>query len=336
MARKFNVSILGNGRIGEAILYYFKKNNIIGRVDFLTDEQQLKNYDLLIGALPGGIGLRCLELALKYRRHLIDISDVEPEYYLRKKKEAKRKGIVIIAGCGFCPGLVNFILGRELFSHGDINEVEIKAGSLSPKRFFFPFLWCFEDLILEHQIPSWQIISGRKTKLPPFCGYRKEKILGIEAESYFSASGFENLLNKINVKNLKCRVIRPYGFMAFFHFLQNQGFLKKENIRIVKGILENKKEDNFTLAEIMILAKNKKIVWQLRSFAKGREKFNSMQKITASVPAVIGKFLLEGRIRKKGILFMQDLAREKSIFTGLLKEVKKEGILIRRSSTYCN
>ena len=126
--------------------------------------EEIKNFDLLIGALPGEVGEKGLRLALKYKKDLIDISDLEPEFYLKKKGDIEREKIMVIPGCGFCPGLVNFILGWERINQEKIREIEIKAGTLSPKKFFFPFLWCFEDSILEHQIPSWQIVDGKGPK----------------------------------------------------------------------------------------------------------------------------------------------------------------------------
>ena len=124
---------------------------------------------------------------------------------------------------------------------------------------------------MEHQIPSWQIIKGKKKKLPPFAGLQKEKFFGIKAESYLCASGFENLLEKPELKSFQCRVVRPDGFMTFFNFLQNQGFLKKENLMLSKKILEAPKEDNFTLSEIILSTKSKKILWRLKSHSRKKK-----------------------------------------------------------------
>ncbi len=212
------VLILGKGRIGKSIKYYFKKIKFPVQVNFFLKEKEVKNSSLLIGALPGEMGEKSLNLALKYKKDLIDLADLEAEFYLKKKREIEKKGITVISGCGFCPGLVNFILGQEISNNKNIKEIEIKVGTLSKRKNFFPFLWCFEDLTLEHQISSQQRISGRKIKFPPFVGYQKEKIYGIEAESYFSQSGFDNLIDYLKIQNFKFRVIRPLGFFGFFNF----------------------------------------------------------------------------------------------------------------------
>lgn len=325
------IVILGNGRIARAISYYLGKN-IPGRQAILlakyTDE--IKGCDLIIGALAGGLGQDCLKLALRHKKPLIDVSDLDAEFYLERKTRIEKSGITVIAGCGFSPGLVNLILGKELSTRSDILGIEIKAGSLSPKKHFFPFLWCFEDLVLEHQISSRQIINGKKKKLAPFAGYQKEEFFGIRAESYLCASGFENLLDNPKLKNFQCRVVRPEGFMAFFNFLKNQGFLNKENLMLSKKVLEAPKENNFTLCDVTISAKSQRITWHLKSYSNKGEKLNSMQKITASVPALTAKLLLEKKIKQTGLVFMENLGRDKLIFGSVLSGLRKEGIAISK------
>jgi len=55
-----------------------------------------------------------------------------------------------------------------------------------------------------------------------------------------------------------------------------------------------------------------------------------MQKITASVPAAVGRLLLDGKIERKGLVFLEDLAADKTIFQALIDGVKKQGVTIVR------
>jgi len=324
------ILILGKGRIGQAIFHYLKKLKATKKVAFFSNGKEAKDCDLLIGALPGEVGEKSLEVALKYKKDLIDVSDLEPEFYLNKGKQIKRKGMTVIPGCGFCPGLINLILGRERAGNKNIKEIEIKTGNLSPKKFFFPFLWCFEDLIWEHQNPSWQIINGKKRKFPPFSGYQRENFLGIESETYFGQGGFENLIDVFKIRNFKFRIIRPFGFFNFSQFLENQGFLKKKNLETTKKILESQKEDNFTMAEIKILTKKSKIIWKIKSFSKKNEKLNSMQKTAGIMPAIILNLLSRDKMKSKGISFLEEIGKNKELFQKISAKLKEEGILINR------
>jgi lysine 6-dehydrogenase len=330
MSKKFKVGVIGNGRIGRASLYYLKHSPLIKKAAFVNSPIQAKDFDLLVGALPGYIGQRCLGLALKYGKNLIDLSDVDPPGYLKKEKEIRRRGITVIPGCGFSPGLTNFILGRELSILKNVFSVEIMAGSLSKKRYYYPFLWCFEDIVVEHTIPSYQLIDGKKKKFPVFAEYRKENFFGIPAESYLCASGFENVLDKTGVKNCFCRVVRPQGFMDFFKFLLSYGFLNSRDIPQTKKKLEKNQQDNLTLAQIDFICGNHKISWSMSTFSKSKEKLNSMQKITSAVPVVAAEMLSDGIIDQKGLLFMEELASDPVIFKRMIKGAKEKGILIKR------
>lgn len=325
-----NVGIFGDGRIARAVAFFF--NSIKGcRAHLLSSDLQARDCSLLVGALAGDLGEKCLALALRYKKNLIDISDVDPPYYLKHKKQIAGSGITVIPGCGFSPGLTNFILGSEFVLLQKKPSVAVKAGSLSKKKAYYPFLWCFEDLILEHHLPSWQVAGGKKMKFPPFAGYQKESFFGIDSESYYCASGFENVLDKVRVNNFACRVVRPAGFMQFFYFMKNYGFFLPENMPVAKKTLEARTEDNITLGEISIKTKTKAVVWLMKAAARKSEKLNSMQKITASVPAVVGSWILDGKLPGRGLLFMEDLGKEQRFRKALFMGIKRFGVTVTRT-----
>ncbi|HNX80730.1 MAG TPA: hypothetical protein PKL77_01105 [Candidatus Omnitrophota bacterium] len=323
------IGIFGDGRIARAVAFFFNRRAGC-KAELLNQDTQARGCDLLVGALAGDLGEKCLTLALRYKKNLVDISDVDPPYYLQYKKQIAQSGITVIPGCGFSPGLTNFILGMEFPALQKGPSLTVKAGSLSKKKAYYPFLWCFEDLILEHHLPSWQIVAGKKKKFPPFAGYQKESFFGIDAESYYCASGFENILDKVCVKDFSCRVVRPTGFMPFFCFLKNYGFFEKKNMLFAKSALEAKKEDNITLGEISITTRSQTIVWLIKASAKKNEQFNSMQKITASVPVVVGSLLLDGELGGRGLMFMEDVGRQQCWKRVLFSGIKRFGVTVTR------
>ncbi len=320
---KKKILIFGKGRIGRAFFYLLKKKGF--RVNFWKKNSNLKNYDIFLGALPGKVGKLSLKYALKYKKDLIDLSDLEAEIYLKKKKEIKKAKICVLPNCGFCPGLLNFLISFFAKKLKEIKKIEVFAGTLSPQKFFYPFLWCFEDLILEHELSSIQLINGKKKRFPPFSGLKREKFFGILAESYFALSGFEQLMKKLKIKNFIFRVVRPYGFFEFYNFLKNHGFLNKENFEKTKRILERKIEDNLTFGKIKIETKKEKLSLVVKSFSKKKEKLNSMQKISVVFPLEVLKKLIEGEI-KKGLIFPEDLAKE-NFSKGIFKNLRKNSLI---------
>jgi len=323
-----NIIIFGKGRIGKAVECYLKKQNLNIKVSFLNNDMDAKKADLIISALPGDIGEKALKLALKYKKDLIDIADVEHSFYFKNKKKIKEKGILVIPNAGFSPGLVNFICGREV-KNNKVDTIEILGGSLSTKEFSFPFLWCFDDLIETYQSKPVFLKNGRKITAPHFYNYKNEKIKKIEAETYLDDC-LCSLIDTLKVKNIRYRLIRNFGFKYFFKYLENYGFFKDENIDITRKILEAKKQDNFTIGEVRIRAGKNKIVWKMETFSKKDEPLNSMQKITAIFPALLVKEVLKGNINKKGLFFPEHLGQNKDLFQKIISQTKKQISLVRR------
>jgi len=315
------IVILGKGKIGKAVKYYLKKLNLNVKVGFFNTKKDIKDCDLLISALSGDAGELALELALKYRKNLIDIADLDYEFYLKNKNNIKKAEILVIPFAGFSPGLVNFICGREV-KNNNVKEIEILAGSLSKEKDSFPFLWCFEDLIEGHELKA-TIIKNGKIKKPAFSDYRKQKIEKINTETYL-AEGLGSLVDNLKVKNMSYRIIRNIGFYELFKSLENQGLLDEKNIELTQRKLESRKQDNLTIGVIKIKTDKKEIIWKMKAFSKENELLNSMQKITAIFPALLVKEILKGNIVQKGLIFSEQLGRDKDLFNRILKEVKKE------------
>lgn len=338
MKKNLKILILGKGKIGQAIAYYLKKLKAAKKVAFFTKEKEVKNFDVLIGALPSEVAEKGLELALKYKKDLIDVSALPISFYSKFEKEILKKGIKVIPGCGFSPGLVNLIVGFESQNFEKINNIEIAAGTLSQNSdFFFPFTWCFEDLIEQHLYRASIIKNGKKINLPPFSGYRKEKLKEVgEFESYF-VEEWNSLFYSLKPKNISFRVIRPIGFYHFFQYLKNYGFFRKENLPFVEKILTKRKEGNVTVAVIKISGirqkKKKEVIWKVFSFAKKEEKLNSMQKITALVPIIILNLISQNKIKDKGILFLEEIGKNKKLFGEIIKKIKNEKTIILKSQS---
>ncbi|MDD5145206.1 MAG: saccharopine dehydrogenase C-terminal domain-containing protein [Candidatus Pacebacteria bacterium] len=336
MKKDLKVLILGKGNVGRAVACYLRKLKATKKVAFFTDEKKVKNFDVLIGALPSQVGKKGLELALKYKKDLIDISAAPVNFYLKHKKEIQKKGIRVVPGCGVSPGLVNLIAGFGSGNFEKIKEIEISAGTLPWKiKHFFPFTWCFEDLVEEHLYRASVIKNGKKISLPPFSGYEKGKLKEVgEYETYLTEE-WNTLFYSIKPKNISFRVIRPVGFYYFFQYLKNHGFFKEENIPFAKDLLTKKKEDNITLILVKIKGKEgkkeKEIVWQAFSFAKKGEKLNSMQKITAIVPAVIFRLITKDKIKNRGIIYMEDLGKDKKLFREIIEEIKNDKSILVKS-----
>jgi lysine 6-dehydrogenase len=350
------VFVLGGGKIGKAVAHYLEKNKAISEIALFSDNpvdigkskkikviignvfdksktEILKNYDIIVGALPEESGREGLKLALKYKKDLIDISVVSISFYLGYLSEIERLGIRVIPGCGVSPGLTNLIVGFGMRNFNKNDEVEIGAGTLSVGQdYFFPFTWSFGDLIEEHLYRATIIKNGKQVKLAPFSGYKTEELRDIGKFESYLIEEWSTLPCSLSLKNLSFRVIRPVGFFHFFQFLKNHSFFTKKNIGFAEKLLTEKKKDNTTIIYIKIGSKSrqkKKFFWQVSSFSKRNEKLNSMQKITSLVPAFIIDVLLHKKIERKGLIFMEEIGKDENIFWEIINRLKKENIFVK-------
>ena len=325
------VLVVGDTRIGRAVKHFLGTCPGIGEIAFLGGKTDIGRFDILVGALAGDIGKQALQLAIKHKKNLVDIADIEPEFYLDRRKRIAAAGITVVPCCGFSPGLLDFILGRESRHPAIMESISVKAGTLCPEDFFFPFLWCFEDLVYAHRHGSRQKINHKFKKFSPFGGFTEETVAGIRAETYFSQSGFDNLLDVYPVRDFTFRVIRPQGFSGFFRFLDKHGFLDKRRLEETKKVLEGRKKDNITLAEITIGHQKGQIFWQVKSEAKKTGRMNSMQKITALLPALVAGEIAVGGLSGRGLVFMETLGRDEQFFKSMMRRIRQTGrVSVRR------
>ncbi|MHA1575885.1 MAG: saccharopine dehydrogenase NADP-binding domain-containing protein, partial [Candidatus Thorarchaeota archaeon] len=75
-----------------------------------TIKDIVKDFDLVIGALPWLIGYKALEAVIEAGKNIVDISFFE-EDPLSLDELAKEKGVTAIVDCGVAPGSSNIILG---------------------------------------------------------------------------------------------------------------------------------------------------------------------------------------------------------------------------------
>jgi saccharopine dehydrogenase-like NADP-dependent oxidoreductase len=322
-------AILGQGRVAHALQSLLAQSGL-GEGTLLAEPvADLSEYRLLLGTLAGGLGPRALELALRHGIDLIDLADLETDVFDERHGEIVDRGICVIPAAGFCPGLVNLILGHEL-ALGGVREVEVMAGSLSVTHpHYFPFLWCFEDMVMEFDGPSVQIVGGREKCFSPWADLREETIHGVKVESYLCQSGFENLARSAGVDTFTYRNLRPEGFHHLFKFLRGHGAFDEEHIDITKALLEHSQKDNLSLARITSLRDSTRRSWEIVAESPGDAPLNSIQRLTAGFALEVARLVIEGRIGGPGVHWSEELGHDQDLVTDVLAQLRKRGTTIQ-------
>jgi len=252
------IIILGAGMVGKAMAIDLSKKHDVTSVDIdsvslgylsknysintkildIYNEKELastvKDYDLVISAVPGFLGLKTMINVIKCKKNLVDISFL-PEDVLHLDKLAKENNVTVVMDCGVAPGMPNYIVGyyHELMT---VESIEYMVGGLPKERTFpfeykAPFSPC--DVVEEYTRPARLLENGHIVVKPAMSDVELmnfEKIGTLEA---FNSDGLRSLVYTLNdIPNMKEKTLRYPGHIKLIQALKASGFLDHEPILV--------------------------------------------------------------------------------------------------------
>ncbi len=124
-----------------ALNFLSGRSNIQTYLLDITDHGSLasviKDFDLVISAVPGFLGLQTMIQVINQKKDLIDISFL-PEDVNFLDSLAKEKNVTVVMDCGIAPGMPNYIIGYHN-ERMKLEEVQYMVGGL-PKIRKFPLV----------------------------------------------------------------------------------------------------------------------------------------------------------------------------------------------------
>lgn len=75
-----------------------------------TIKSIIKDFDLVIGAVPGFMGFQTMKAVIEAGKNMVDISFM-PEDFIQLDGLAKKHRVTVVADCGVAPGMGNIIPG---------------------------------------------------------------------------------------------------------------------------------------------------------------------------------------------------------------------------------
>jgi lysine 6-dehydrogenase len=194
---------------------------------------QVAEYDLVIGALPGHMGFRCLDEVISAGKHIVDISFM-PEDYLILDDLAKRKGVTAVVDCGVAPGMGNLILGH----HDRLMEVDsfrCYVGGLPIKRewpYEYKAVFSPIDVIEEYTRPARYVENSQviiREALSDLELIDFQKAGELEA---WNSDGLRSLITTMEIPNMIEKTLRYPGTTEYIKVLRDTGFFSYDEIEI--------------------------------------------------------------------------------------------------------
>lgn len=207
-------------------------------------------FDLVVGALPGFLGLRALEAVIDAGRSYVDISFL-PEDPRPLGARAREKGVVVLYDIGVAPGMSNVLLAHSARKVAPARFGRYVVGGLPVIR---RLPWEYEapfspiDVVEEYTRPA-RFRSGGELRVRPALSdpelFHFEALGTLEG---FLTDGLRSLLDTVDCPHLEEKTLRYPGHAERIRVLRDSGFFDDREVT-VGGARVNVRDFTFALLD---------------------------------------------------------------------------------------
>jgi len=365
------IIILGAGMVGKAMAIDLSKKYKVKSIDIdkesldflshnyeiesevvdVTNENALseaiKDYDLVISAVPGFLGLETIKRVIKNKKDLVDISFL-PEGVMNLDKMAKEHDVTVIMDCGVAPGMPNIIAGYYN-ERMKIENFEYMVGGLPKVRTFpfeykAPFSPC--DVIEEYTRPARFVENGKIVVKPAMSDLELIDFNRAGTLEAFNSDGLRSLIYTLkNIPNMKEKTLRFPGHIKMIQAFKAAGFFENEPIKVkgneivpfdvtseilFKAWKLNPEDREFTIMRIIVQGEEngvkKEIVYDLFDEYDPIEKLSSMARTTGFTGTAAADMILNNVFNEKGMFPPELVGKNPECFEYILEYLKDRDI----------
>jgi len=327
------------------------KKAIVDVADKSELAQAIKDFDMVISAVPGFLGMQTMIQIIKQKKDLVDISFL-PEDALSLNSLAKENNVTVVMDCGVAPGMPNYIAGYHN-ARMKIEEFEYMVGGLPkirtlPFEYKAPFSPC--DVIEEYMRPARYVENGNLIVRPPMSDPEYVDIDKIGTLEAFNTDGLRSLIYTMKkIPFMKEKTLRYPGHIKLIQALKNAGFFDKEHISIngaqiipfdfTSLILFNSwkigpEEPEFTVMRIKIRGTdngvNKEIIYELYDEFDTETKTSSMARTTGFTATGTAEMILNKTFTEKGVFPPELVGNNPECFEHIINYLRERNINLRK------
>jgi lysine 6-dehydrogenase len=371
-----NVLVLGSGLVGSPIavdlakdkscqvtVADFKKENlekipnklpIIKKEQDLTNPKKLKallkNYDIVLNALPGFLGFTTLKEIIKAGKNVVDIAFF-PEDPFELDELAKQNNVTAVVDCGVAPGMSNLLAGYVDSILDKTETILIYVGGLPVIREYpFEYKAGFSptDVIEEYTRPARYVENGKIVVRPALSDSEFINFSEIGTLEAFNSDGLRTLACTLNVPNMKEKTLRYPGHIEKMLLLRESGFFSKDEMEIngmkirpvdftsklLFPLWELKEGDEeFTIMKVIVEGEKdkKKLRYTYDLLDRHDDKTNtrSMARTTGYTATTILNLIFKGMFNRKGICPPEFIGQQPGCAEYVLNKLKEKKILYK-------
>jgi lysine 6-dehydrogenase len=250
-----NIIVLGAGLVGGVMAKDLAKNHNVTSVDIsqknldklegintictdvsdtTTLQNLIKDFDLVVGAVPGFMGYKMMKDVIEAGKNIVDIS-FYPEDPFGLDELAKEKGVVAVMDCGVAPGMGNIIFGHH-DSKMEINDYECLVGGLPEKRewpYEYQAVFSPIDVIEEYIRPARYVQHSQLITKEALSDTELIEFDEIGTLESWNSDGLRSLIKTMaHVPNMIEKTLRYPGCVEYLKVLRASGFFSYDAVEI--------------------------------------------------------------------------------------------------------
>lgn len=323
--------------------------------DTASIENAVRDYDLVIGAVPGFLGFEMMGAVIRAGKSMSDISFMGEDYF-QWDETAKKAGVTLFEDVGVTPGFSNVLIGSAVHQLDEVDDVDIYVTGL-PKEprepFNYKFVFSPDDCIEEYVRPSRFKQDGKIVELPALSLNQNYKFeipgLDLPEMEGFLTDGLRSLLKTIPAKNIREKTLRYPGTVARMEFLREFGLYDLDPVD-VKGhkvvprdlfasiaypmmkLEEDENEFTFFKIDVTGTKDGKKmrhtfVMYDERDMETG---YTSMARTTGFPCVIMGRLIAEGLVDMPGVNSPEAIGSNPAAVRRFIEEMEKRGVKLHQ------
>jgi lysine 6-dehydrogenase len=317
--------------------------------DYRRSVDAAREFDLVVGTLPGDIGYASVKAAIDAKVNMVDVSFM-PENPLALHGDALRAGVTVNPDCGVAPGISNLLVGHAISQLDQVEKVCIMVGGLPEKPvppLDYVITWSAEDLIDEYTRKVKIVDKGKIREVEALTGIEPVEFPGIGRLESFYTDGLRTLIDTVkDVKTMWEKTLRYPGHAEKIRVLKTLGFFDEHPIEIEDTHLPPRKL-TVKLLEKTIRRRKVKDILAMRVEVTGRAEetekhyvyslldcydptcgMTAMARTTAYPASIVAQLVAQNVIEEKGVVPLERLGNNERIFRKILAELEKRRVKI--------
>ena len=355
-----NIIVLGAGLVGGVIATDLSKQHEVTSIDISqknldklsginticadvsdtsTLQNLIKDFDLVVGAVPGFMGYKMMKDVIESGKNIVDIS-FYPEDPFGLDELAKEKGVVAIMDCGVAPGMGNIIFGYHN-SQMQITDYECLVGGLPEKRewpYEYQAVFSPIDVIEEYIRPARYVQNSQMVTKEALSDTELIEFDEIGTLESWNSDGLRSLIKTMDhVPNMIEKTLRYPGCVEYLKVLRESGFFSYDEIEINGNMIrpidvtskllfpkwEMKEDDkDFTIMRIIMKGKEngEEATYQYNLLDRFQNGTISMARTTGFTCTAVANLVVNGDYKRIGISPPEYLGEHFNFVKNYLKE----------------